>query len=165
MARCWLMSCSWLFSCLTDRPPHWQAVCLTEWLADHPTGERADLLLTDRLTDWYADLTGRLNGRRHAADWQMSLQSVGGQRGKLGGACWCVGRWLMQSCSCCWRQQERRRRRRRRWKARVRERESTMFSCDAKTPPEFVCVCLQPRHPGQSDSYNNLWLPAWHCES
>lgn len=146
-------ACSWLFACLTDRIPQWQAVCLIEWLADHPTGKRADSLLTDRLTDWYADLTDRLTRRRHAADWQMSLQSVGGQRGRLGGGCWCVGR--------CWGQQEGRKGRRRRWRAR----ESTMFSCDAKTPPEFVCVCLQPRHPGQSDSYNNLWLPAWHCES
>lgn len=136
-----------LTACMSD----WWAAsvtsCLFDWLTGWPSNWKASRLSpTDRLNDWYADFTDRLTGRWHATDWQMSRQSVGGQSGRLGGWCWCVGRWPMRSCSCCWRQQERRMR----WRARVRERESTMFSCEAKIPPGFLRVYLDASYAGSA---------------
>lgn len=76
---------SWHGACPTDGAAEWHSVSLSDWLADCTSKERANT--TDSLIDWYADLTDRLTGRWHRADWQMSPQSVGGPSKWLGN--WC----------------------------------------------------------------------------
>lgn len=111
----------WLKGCLSDKLSVW----LTDWLTCS-TGKQADALLTNKYIDWYAGLTNSLTGCWHADDWQMSArrwvarEEVGSSsktegKGKWGGG----GDEGLGS-----------------------EKESTMFSCDAKAPPEYLCALV-----------------------
>lgn len=163
MAQCWVgehhaADCllAWLTVRLNDK-----LSCLIDWLAERPTGERTHSLLTDRSTDWYADLTDRLTGCWHGPDWQMSLQSVGGTEG--GGGTWQeVDVWEMANAELLMllrtagKKEE---------EEVVEKERAPCFPVTQRHLMNLCVVCLGPRQPGQPDSYNNLWLSAWHCES
>lgn len=150
MTLCCINECN-AADCLHVWPTGWLNDKLTVWLTDWLT-VHLDSLVTDRLFDWYADITDWLTSHWHGADWQMSPELVGGREWEVWRGCWCVERCLYR-----WRWQERRKR------GELEKETAPCFPVKHKVLLNLR-VFLSHRHPGQADRDNNLWLSAWHCE-